>query len=116
MTQAVTVPRGWNYAATIPWQTPRSLDDLHGPLTGIIMVPPRINTSPRPSYDLDDPRRLHAFYNDVVRDGMPHEQEAWLDKTTLLELWPYLMLPVECRVVWESRFPELADTGRVGKG
>ena len=107
MTEPLLVTRDWNYAAHIPWQTPASLSDLHGPLTGLVTVPPRIDTSLNPTYDLADPEQRYWLYVGVVRDGMADEQAQWLDCATLLTLWPDLILPIECRQTWENKFPEL---------
>ena len=112
MAEPLLATRGWNHAAHIPWQTPDSLDDLHGPLTGTITVPPRIDTSLNPMYDLEDLSQRFWFYIRVVRDEMPDEQSQWLDRSTLLDLWTDMILPIECRQVWENKFPELATMSR----
>jgi hypothetical protein len=102
-----TVPRGYRYADHIEYSTPESLDDLHGPTSGVIRVGPHIKTAPVPTYDLDSPNGLWTAYSAIVRDGRPDEQAALLDKATLLHLWPDLNLPRRCRDAWTARFPEI---------
>jgi len=109
---SVTVPRGFRFEQTIPYDTPKSLDELRGPTSGTVRVRPRINTSPDPVFDLDDPDQLWSLYSAVVRDGLPSEQAAFLDRATLLALWAELNLPARCRTIWEEKFPELAELSR----
>ena len=106
--QTGLVPRGWRYADHIPYQVPESLDDLHGPLSGTVEVGGHIDTSLTPVYDLADPGRRWSLYTKVVQAGTAAEQAALLDRTTLVAMWPILMLPRPCRDLWEATFPELA--------
>lgn len=103
------VQRGFRYADAIPYDTPESLDHLHGPVSGTVRVRPHIDTSPDPVYDVADPDQRWSLYSAVVRDGLPGEQEAMLNKALLLDLWQVLNLPVRCRTIWETRFPELSQ-------
>lgn len=106
-------PSRMTYAMLKPYDTPDSLDDLHGPTTGVIRVAPNINTSPRPVYDLDNPDRLRMLYMAVLGEGYTDQQVALLDKATLVRLWPDLFLPIRCRQIWEAKFPELLSTAHV---
>lgn len=99
--------RRLRYGDLIPYATPDSLDDLHGPTSGVIRVSSHINTAPEPTYDLDDPGDLWAGYSAIVRDGYADEQTALLDRATLLRLWPDLNLPRRCRETWTAKFAEL---------
>ncbi|MDR1807645.1 MAG: hypothetical protein LBR33_07015 [Propionibacteriaceae bacterium] len=99
------------YGDLIEYDTPDSLDDLHGPVTGTVRVKPHIDTSPNPVYDLTDPARLRSLYGRLVRDGTPREQVALLNKSTLFRLWPDLTLPERCRTTWTLRFPQLLLDG-----
>lgn len=110
--RAGLVPRGWRYADHIPYQMPESLADLHGPTSGTVEVGGHIDTSLRPVYDLADLARRWSLYLRVVRSGTAAEQTALLDRTTLVRLWPTLVLPQRCRDLWEAEFPELAMTAR----
>jgi len=103
-----TVPRGWKYADHVPWCMPDSLDDLHGPTSGLVRTTGSICTAPDPVYNLDDPLDMCSLYRATVRDGTSAEQARFLDKVTLIKLWPRLWLPYQCRDAWEAHFPELA--------
>ncbi|MDR1188060.1 MAG: hypothetical protein LBK95_11505 [Bifidobacteriaceae bacterium] len=97
------------YAGLVPYDTPRSLDALHGPTSGSIEVESNISTAFKRTYEVGDPARCHSLYQATVRDGYAHQQEAILDKATLFELWRGLWLPKRCRDTWETKFPELAE-------
>jgi len=100
------------YGDLIEYDTPDSLDDLHGPVTGTVRVKPHIDTSPNPVYDLgNDGLRWH-LYSAVVWEGTPREQADILDRQVLVDLWSPLNLPRRCRALWEDKFPELARTER----
>ena len=106
------IPRGWRYADHIPYSTPSSLADLRGPTSGTVRVDGNIDTSLNPVYDLTLPSRRWSLYVKVVQSGTADEQAELLDRDTLIELWPTLMLPDRCRAIWEAAFPELAATTR----
>lgn len=101
-------PPGAGYAANRPYFVAQSLDDLHGPTTGVVHLPVWLDWSPRPEYDLDNPRRLARFYEVVLREGTLEAFAEYLDGLTLKRVWPELYLPVRVVALWEGRFPELA--------
>ncbi|MCL2422877.1 MAG: hypothetical protein FWD11_03120 [Micrococcales bacterium] len=102
------IPRGWRYADHIPYNVPDCLDDLHGPTSGTVEVRGHIDTSLNPVYDVADPSERWSLYVKVVQSATAAEQAAFLDRATLVELWPTLLLPQRCRAIWEAKFPELA--------
>ena len=110
----MTIPRGWRFADHVPWCMPESLDDLHGPASGLVRTTGSICTAPDPVFNLDDPADFNSMYRATVRDGTAAEQERFLDRDTLIRLWPELFLPYQCRDAWEARFPILkaANHGR----
>ena len=105
-----TVPRGWKFADHLPWCMPESLDELQGPTSGLVRTTGSICTAPDPVFDIDDLLELRGLYRSTVRDGTSAEQSKFLDRDTLIELWPELILPYQCRDAWEARFPELVET------
>ncbi len=107
-----TVSRGLRFEQTIPYDTPESLDDLQGPTSGLVRVSPRIDTSLNPVYDVSSPSNRWSLYSAVVRDGLPADQVAILDRGLLLAMWVDLNLPVRCRRIWEDKFPELAEISK----
>lgn len=96
------------YKDIVPYDTPTSLDALRGPAIGILDVPVTVHWGPRRTFDLDDPRDIHAAYRAIVREGTTAVQEELLNADVLLRLWPDLILPERCRRTWEERFPDLA--------
>lgn len=92
---------------TIPYDTPSSLRALRGPADGIVELPRSVHWGPQHTYDLGDPSDLESAYQALVREGTTDIQEAFLNERLLRMAWPDLVLPERCRLVWESRFPEL---------
>ncbi|MDR0960378.1 MAG: hypothetical protein LBM23_08545 [Propionibacteriaceae bacterium] len=107
----MTIKRPHGFADVIPYSVPDSLDDLHGPVSGVVSVPPHISTAPDPSFDLDNASQRWAMYSAVVRDGTAADHKRYLDSGLLLALWAELNLPKRCREQWVSRFPELSKLG-----
>ena len=105
------VGRDWDYEATIPYAVPDSLDDLRGPVTGVVRVGPHIDTSPDPSYDLAQRGLAWSLYSAVIRAGTVVDQRTLLNRSLLFGLWDSLNLPVRCRQLWEARFPQLTLSG-----
>ncbi len=92
---------------TIPYDTPSSLRALRGHGNGILELPLSVHWGPQRAYDLGDPSDLESAYQALVREGTTDVQEALLNEHVLRMVWSNLVLPERCRVVWESRFPEL---------
>jgi hypothetical protein len=101
------VPRGYSYADHLPYDTPESLDELQGPTSGKVRVPPPIDTSLDPTYELSDPGQLRWLYTRVLREGNVAQQREYIDGKTLSRLWGELELPARCRAIWEAKFPML---------
>lgn len=92
-----------------PIVLPLRLDLLHGPISGIVDLPRRLDWSGNARYDLDRPGRIVDLYRTVISDATdPADLHAYLDGPTLRQLWPTIWLGPEIRCAWESRFPELA--------
>jgi hypothetical protein len=106
-------PPGSCYADQRPYVVAERLDDLHGPIAGVVELDRSLDWSGRARYDLDNPRRLASMYETVLREATgPGDLARWLDGPTLVGLWPRLVLPRQVREVWEARFPELVTTDR----
>jgi hypothetical protein len=98
-----------SYGARKPYVVADRLDDLRGPTTGTVILPPHLDWSGNASYDLDKPARLASMYRTVLNEaGSTDDLRAWIDGRLLAQLWSTLWLPPQVRRVWESRFPELA--------
>jgi hypothetical protein len=49
---------------------PESLEELTGPITGVVELPPRLDWSEQGRYDLSDPRQRNLMYEVVIRESM----------------------------------------------
>ncbi|WP_097275713.1 hypothetical protein [Streptomyces sp. TLI_55] len=93
---------------------PASLDELRGPVRGVVDLPLHVAWSGLTSYDLDKPRQRMGLYRTVLHEGLREDLTAFLNHDVLLELWPTLRRLVgrTVRTVWEEAFPQLAARGR----
>ena len=97
------------YGARKPYVVAEHLDELCGPTTGTITLPPHLDWSGNASYDLAKPARMASMYRSVLNEaGSAEDLRAWLDARLLARLWPSLWLPAALRRLWEDRFPELS--------
>jgi hypothetical protein len=97
------------YRDTIPYDTPSSLDALHGPAAGVLTLPITVYWGPQREFDLSDHDAVLKAYRNIVREGTTAVQEATLHAATLQRVWHGLQLPTRCRTIWETQFPELAQ-------
>jgi len=85
------------------------LDDLRGPVTGLVELPLRLFWSlPDHRFDLDEPDLRRWYYETVLREATrPGDLAAYLDGETLVGIWPELYLPKGVRRGWEEHHPAL---------
>ncbi|WP_433051175.1 hypothetical protein [Dactylosporangium sp. CS-033363] len=96
------------YGDRKPYLVAESLEELHGPTSGTVTLPHHLNWSSNPQYVLDRPARLASMYETVLNEATrAGDLRDWLDRPTLIRLWPQLWLPPRLRRLWEDRFPEL---------
>ncbi len=92
-------------------------DDLHllqGPTTGVIHLPTHLDWSGHAEYDLDRPGRIVDLYRTVINEAAnPIDLYSYLNESVLKRLWSYIWLPIQTKLAWESRFPELAQLSRL---
>ncbi|GAA0488394.1 hypothetical protein Ade02nite_72200 [Paractinoplanes deccanensis] len=99
-------PPGQGYAK--PVVVPDGLESLTGPTTGVVVLPPHLKWSGSSRYDLGQPGRIVDLYRTVLNEAAtPEDLSQYLDRSTLLALWPTMWLPAALRRRWEDRFPEL---------
>jgi len=92
-----------------PVVVPALLENLVGPTTGVVTLPRHLQWSGNPRYDLDEPGRIMDLYRTVLNEAAsPEDLHRYVDRDTLISLWPSMWLPVWLRQTWESRFPEVA--------
>jgi hypothetical protein len=82
---------------------------VRGPVHGTVELPLRLFwSSPDRSFDLDKPFMRRWFYQTVLREASrPDDLTRYLDRDTLIALWPYLHLPRGVRRAWEDHHPVL---------
>ncbi|MDQ1041140.1 hypothetical protein QFZ75_007556 [Streptomyces sp. V3I8] len=87
-----------------------ALEDLRGPVTGVVELPVHAAWSGMSAYDLGKPRQCMGLYRTVLHEGLP----LYLNYDLLLQLWPTLRSLVgrTVRTVWEDAFPQLAARSR----
>lgn len=91
-----------------PYTVPDSLEELTGPISGVVELPLRLDWSEQGRYDLSDPRQRNLMYEVVIRESMRVEDlRAFLHGATLARVWRRLWLPRKVRSLWESQFPSL---------
>ena len=88
---------------------PIDLASLRGPSRGRVKLPLRLYWSgPSPVFDLDVPYLRRWLYQIVLRESSrPEDLTRYLDRGTLIALWPELYLPRSVRQAWEERHPQL---------
>lgn len=92
-----------------PVIVPESLQDLHGPASGVAELPVRLYwSSGSRQFDLTDPDQVAAMY-DAVLDGAAAlgDITGHLDAGLLVRAWPGLGMSRAKREAWENRFPVL---------
>ncbi|ROS28991.1 DNA invertase Pin-like site-specific DNA recombinase [Rathayibacter sp. PhB127] len=96
------------YRDVKPYELPLALDDLVGPSAGVIELPHHVHWGPEVTVDLRAPGGVAKAYQALLTEGTSKDQEALLDRGLLASLWKELDLPDRVRLLWETRFPELA--------
>lgn len=96
------------YRDTKPYDVPERLDELHGPRSGRLELPVNVYWGPQAIVDLDTLSGVVKAYQATLREGRVVDQVELINRELLREVWSELMLPDRVRVLWETRFPELA--------
>jgi len=92
------------------------LASLRGPVHGTVVLPLRLFwSSPDRSFDLDKPFMRRWLYQTVLREASrPEDLTTYLDRGTLVGLWPQLRLPAGVRRAWEELHPVLRPAAAAG--
>jgi hypothetical protein len=94
-----------------PIVVPASLDELHGPSSGLVTPPLRLWWSGEEgtAFDLGDRGQAVELYEAVFEAARtPHDINDYLDAGLLVELWPELGMRRATRQAWEAVHPVLA--------
>lgn len=102
--------RKTSYGDFRPVLIPDSLEAFHGPTHGAVTLPTWIDWSPRKTYNVDDKFDRAAFYNVVISEAKPAEMAEYLDRDTLIRIWPSIGLSQKTAQAWEQHFPELKSS------
>ncbi|MGW0573752.1 hypothetical protein [Streptomyces tauricus] len=91
---------------------PARLEDLAGPVDGVVALPLHVAWSGRTSFAVEEPKSRMGLYRIVLAEGQQYDLIAFLDRELLIEHWPVLrrLISRHIRDVWEESFPELART------
>jgi hypothetical protein len=101
-------PPGSGYVDQRHYVVAPSLDDLRGPVGGIVTLDRWLDWSGDGSYDLDHVGDLQLMYQTVLNQAATVDDLCrWLDGATLRRLWPALWLPGRLRALWQARISEL---------
>ncbi|MFG2639176.1 hypothetical protein ACGFX8_36960 [Streptomyces sp. NPDC048362] len=94
---------------------PDSLDELRGPVSGVVEPPSTVIWSGLRAFDLASERQRMSLYRTVLAEGMRQDLCALLSRDVLVRLWPTLRMLVSATVrdVWEERFADLRDRADV---
>src|SRR5437868_6800386 len=96
------------YGALRPYVVPATLEELTGPIRGVISLPRHLDWGPERSYDLEQLADARLMYMRVIREGAtPDDLRHLLNVARLRRLWTELVLPPRVRALWLDRFPEL---------
>jgi hypothetical protein len=91
---------------------PAELDELRGPLTGLVRLPLRVYASgqgPGRAFDLANDAERAEMYQVVLTDGTTEDVCRYVNREELLRLWPRLWLAPHVRQAWEPRLGPAAS-------
>lgn len=91
---------GWERPVAVPI----SLDELHGPVAGEVVLPVRLSWSGAPgsrSYDLADEHDRRMLYELVLTEGGIDDVRRCVNAGELVRLWGSVWLSPHVRRAWE---------------
>ncbi|MEU7002970.1 hypothetical protein [Nonomuraea sp. NPDC046570] len=96
------------YTSHRVYLVPADLGELTGPVDGVVRLPMRLDWSEQGVYHLSDSSHVGLMYERVIREATRMDDlRMYLNRETLIRIWPYLYLPAAVRKAWETRFPGL---------
>jgi hypothetical protein len=90
-------------------QLPSHLNELAGPVTGVVELPLHLVWSGLRAFDLSDDKLLLGMYRVVLANGRREDFRNYLNGDALAAWWPVLrkMVGGGVRAAWEGALPEL---------
>jgi hypothetical protein len=99
------LPSRW---AGVGAQLPPALENLAGPIGGVVELPLDLAWSGDRRFDLADPVQRYLYHMTVLTSAVTREHyTSWLNAGLLRGDWGRLRLPRALREVWQEHFPEL---------
>jgi hypothetical protein len=85
------------------------LNSLRGASRGTVELPLRLYwNGPSLVFDLGEPYLRRWLYRIVLREASrPEDLTSYLDRDTLIAVWPELALPKGVRQAWKEHHPQL---------
>lgn len=81
-----------------PGRLPASLDDLHGPAQGIVVLPRHLTWPGLREFDVSDDRLRRSLYGIVLTQGRRGDVARFVNAKLLLEDWPLLRTSLDAKV------------------
>lgn len=77
---------------------PASLDDLHGPRQGVVVLPRHLSRPGLREFDLSDDRLRRSLYGIVLTRGRRNDMARFVNPRLLQEDWPLLRSSLEPKI------------------
>jgi hypothetical protein len=84
------------------------LGALTGPTRGRVELPQHLAWTGRREYNLDDELDVVVLYERIIVEALNDNDLSLLSGEVLTSVWSRLYLPAHLRVLWQTRFPQLA--------
>jgi hypothetical protein len=108
MESADSRPRLSSRWAGVEAKLPPALDQLAGPIDGVVELPLDLAWSGDRRFDLADPVQRYLYHMTVLTSAVTREHYTrWLNASLLCGDWSRLRLPRPLRETWQAHFPEL---------
>lgn len=99
------LPSRW---AGVAAKLPPALENLHGPVGGVVELPLDLAWSGDRRFNLADPGQRYLYHVTVLTSAVTREHyTSWLNASLLRGDWSRLHLPRPLREIWQEHFPEL---------
>jgi len=101
------LPSRW---AAVGAKLPPALENLAGPVSGVVELPLDLAWSGDRHFDLSDPVQRYLYHMTVLTSAVTREHYTnWLNAGLLRRDWGRLRLPRPLREIWQEHFPELGS-------
>lgn len=81
-----------------PGQLPASLDDLHGPERGVVVLPRHLAWPGLREFDVTDANMRRSLYGIVLTQGRRADVARYVNAKLLVEDWPLLRASLDAKV------------------